>query len=204
MDHDDTIEKHEVHEMNEEQSQDQDLHGYNLRENRERNFNKHIGKVNDGKDFVFTQHKDTANVVMAQMTDTKGIKQFGQAAVDALPKEYEQFERMKVFKRVDKFHLTRETKRRALRAINIIQQKKDVWLKGRTYADGSMQNIYDSSIEVSSPTVSMEALMTSLAIDAIEGGNVGIFDVPGTYLNADMPPNKFIVVKFEGEFAELM
>ena len=36
------------------------------------------------------------------------------------------------------------------------------------------------------PTISLDALFTSLITDAHEGSEDGISDVPGAYLNADM------------------
>ena len=39
---------------------------------------------------------------------------------------------------------------------------------------------------------------TGLIIDAHEGRDVVIFDVPGAYLNADMPEDKLILLKIEG------
>jgi len=53
--------------------------------------------------------------------------------------------------------------------------------------------------EVISPTVSTEALMTTLLIDVYEGRKVAIFDVPGAYLQANMPKDNFIVIKIEDE-----
>ena len=48
------------------------------------------------------------------------------------------------------------------------------------------------------PTIYLEALFTSLIIDAHEGIYVDISDVPGAYLNTDMPEDKFILLKIEG------
>ena len=46
--------------------------------------------------------------------------------------------------------------------------------------------------------------MTTLVIDVYEGRDVAICDVPGAYLNASMPKNKFILIKFVNEFVNLM
>ena len=44
----------------------------------------------------------------------------------------------------------------------------------------------------------------SLIIDAFEGRDVGLFDVPGAFLQAIFPDGKFIILKFEGEFVDIM
>ena len=33
---------------------------------------------------------------------------------------------------------------------------------------------------------------------------MAIFDVPGAYLNADIPEDKFIILNIEGEFVDIM
>ena len=41
----------------------------------------------------------------------------------------------------------------------------------------------------------LEALFNSNIIDTHKGREMGIFYVPGSYLNADMPEEKFIILK---------
>ena len=84
-----------------------------------------------------------------------------------------------------------EEKKRALEAVNLIKKKRCGKLKGRTCADGSKQKRYLKHGEtISSPTVSLEAIVGTLLIDANEKRDVAIFDVPGAYLQAEMPREK--------------
>jgi hypothetical protein len=76
---------------------------------------------------------------MTQMTAKAGIKRYGQAAVAALMQEFAQLENLDVYEAVDSRLLTRKQRRAALRAINLMKQKRDGKLKGRTVADGSVQ-----------------------------------------------------------------
>ena len=60
-------------------------------------------------------------------------------------------------------------------------------MKDRTCAGGSSQRQYLKQDEsVAPPTVSLESILTTLLIDAHEGKDVDIFDVPGTYLQANL------------------
>ena len=52
--------------------------------------------------------------------------------------------------------------------------------------------------------MSLEGLITTLVIDAQEQRDVVICDVPGAYLNASMPKDKFVLIKFVDEFVDLM
>ena len=53
-------------------------------------------------------------------------------------------------------------------------------------------------------TISLEALMATLVVDAYEGQDVAIFDVPGAYLNADMTDDKDFRLKLEGKFLDII
>jgi hypothetical protein len=119
-------------------------------------------------------------------------------------KEYNQLNDMKVFGSVNPDTLTKTQKGKALHAINLIKEKRCGRIKGRTCADGRPQRAYVPREEATSPTVSMEALMATLVIDAKEQRDVAIFDVPGAYLHADMPKEKFVLLKLEGEFVNIM
>ena len=58
-------------------------------------------------------------------------------------------------------------------------------------AGGSAQKVYIPREEVSSQNISLEALMLNVVVDSYEGCDVEIFDVPGLYLNADIPDEKY-------------
>ena len=53
-----------------------------------------------------------------------------------------------------------------------------------------------------SPTVSTEAVMLTAKIDALEGRDVAVVDIPGAYLSADMDDEVHVV--FRGTLADMM
>ena len=122
----------------------------------------------------------------------------------ALFKEFAQLHDKKVFKAIKASDLTRTQKKNALRAINLIKEKRNGDLKGRTCADRSGQRKYVPREEAASPTLSLESLMSLLLISAHEERETAVFDVPGAYLHADIPGDKFVVLKIEGEFVNIM
>jgi hypothetical protein len=98
--------------------------------------------------------------------------------------------------------LTIKKKHDAFRAINLIKEKRCGKLKGRTFADGrSQQGLYDK-LQTTSPTVSTDALMISLMIDALEQRDVATADVAGAYLHADM--DEFVLLKLSGDTVDIM
>jgi hypothetical protein len=140
--------------------------------------------------------------IMTQMTATAGIKKHGQAAVDALLQEFCQLDSKNVFEPLDASTLTASQKREALRAVNLIKEKRSGKLKGRTCAEGRSQRSKYTKEETTSPTVSTDALMISLMIDAKERCDVATADVEGAYLHADM--EEFVFLKLVGEAVDIM
>jgi hypothetical protein len=93
--------------------------------------------------------------------------------------------------------LAPKQKREALRAINLIKEKRCGKIKGRTVADGRSQRNKYANEDISSPTVSNDALMLTFLIDAFERREVVTADVPGAYLHADM--DEFTILKLVGQ-----
>ena len=87
----------------------------------------------------------------------------------AIISEVKQLEGKKCFKARAVKELTRLERERALRSITLVTKKRSGKIKGRTVADGRKQSDYIPHDDIASPTISTEALMISLAIDAQEG-----------------------------------
>ena len=50
----------------------------------------------------------------------------------------------------------------------------------------------------------MEGIFLTFLIAAYEGREVVSFDVPGAFLQAEMEKDKFLLLKFRGEFVDMM
>lgn len=140
--------------------------------------------------------------IFNQMTAKAGIKKHGKVAIDALYQEFLQLHDLDVFEGLHPDKLTKEQKRAALRAISVIKEKRCGKIKGRTVADGRAQKDLYTKDETASPTVSTDALMMSIMIDACEGRDTATADVAGAYLHADM--DDFTILKIEGESVDIM
>jgi hypothetical protein len=141
-------------------------------------------------------------IIMVQMTAKAGIRKHGQVAIDALFAEFLQLHDLGVFEGQDTEKLTSDEKRAALRALNMIKEKRCGRIKGRTVADGRKQRGLFKKEETASPTVSNDALMLSIIIDALERRAVATADVAGAYLKADMVD--FTLLKMEGESVDIL
>ena len=52
--------------------------------------------------------------------------------------------------------------------------------------------------------MSLKDLLTTLIIYSPKGIDVSVFDVPGAYLNAEIPEYKFILINIEGGYVYIM
>ena len=96
---------------------------------------------------VETSIKAAMNVMFIQMQATQGFKIFRERVAAAMIKELTQLEEgpipgKKVVTAINPDTLSAEDKAKSLNAVNIIKQKRDGTIKGRTCADGSKQKIY--------------------------------------------------------------
>jgi hypothetical protein len=147
-------------------------------------------------------HNLAVGYVFNQMSAKKGVKIYGDKAVQAIVQECKQLDEKKVFDPVRMKDTTAVERKNALRSINLIKEKRSGKIKARTVADGSTQRPYVKKEDSTSPTVSIEALMISIAIDAKEGRVVATADVEGAYLHADM--DDAVLMLFEGDMVDYM
>lgn len=143
------------------------------------------------------------------MNAHKGFKRLGQRAVTAMLKEFEQldcgvFPGKPVVEPVDYDTITKEEMKLVMEAVNLIKEKKGGTVKGRTCANGSNQRKYLSYDDsVASPMVSTEGMFGSFMIDTYEGRVIGILDIPGAYLHAEMEhTNHRVLLVLRDEFVD--
>ena len=152
------------------------------------------------------------DVVFPQMSVSKGIKNFEERGLAAVIKEFTQLndgavpsQNKSVVVPIDPKTLTPEDVKKVLKTVNSIEEKRDGRVKGRTCGDGSKQRRYlKYGYSVASPTVSLEGLITSLVIASFEGRYIYSFDVPGAFLQAELPDDKLLLLRLNGEFVDIM
>ena len=124
--------------------------------------------------------------VLTQMTAQAGIKKHGQAARDALTAEFAQLDYKGAYEPIHATSLTETQQNSALRITNLIKEKRNGRLKGRSVTDGQPQRAFYMKDETSSPTATPESILLTALIDAVEDRHVVVADVTSAYLNADM------------------
>ena len=74
----------------------------------------------------------------------------------------------------------------ALESIMTVKEKCDKSLKGRFCVDGRKQHGTMEKDKSVSPTVTMDSVFITASIKAAENRSFAVFDLPDTYLSADM------------------
>ena len=137
-----------------------------------------------------------------QMSAKKGLRVFGQRGIDALNKELTQLLYRNVMRPVKATSLTSGQKHAALKYLMFLKEKRSGEVKGRGCADGRKQRVYKTKEETHAPTVSHEAMFLTAMVDAMEGRDVAVVDIPGAFMQADI--DELINVKLEGELVDLI
>ena len=108
-------------------------------------------------------------------------KKHGEKAIAALFKELKQLnqgamEEKPVVQGIDPSTLSEQEKREALEAVDLIKEKSNRTLKGRTCANGSRQRRFLKGDEnYASPAASLELMLITLVIDAYKSRDI-VFD----------------------------
>jgi hypothetical protein len=86
-----------------------------------------------------------------------------------------------------------------------LNQKRDGKINGRTVAGGNKQRDYISKEDASSPTVAREAVLLSCIIDAEEGHDVAVVDIPNTFVKTRVENEKDMAfIKIPGVLVDIM
>ena len=131
-----------------------------------------------------------------------GIKKHGQPARDALTTEFAQLDYKGAYEPIQATDLTETQQTKALRIINLIKEKRNGHLKGRSVADSRPQRELYTKDETSSPTATPESVLLTALIEAVEDRRVAVADVTGAYLNVDM--DDFVLIQLLGDDVDMM
>jgi len=145
-------------------------------------------------------HSNLVGMCMTQMSAQKGIKVYGKKALTAMAKEYSQLDDLSVFKPRYRKDLSASQISSTLNVIDLIKEKRCGRIKGRTVVDGRGQRGKYEKNETSSSALTLEAFITTLAIEAAELRDVATADIAGAFLKAEQPD--LVTIKMRGPAVE--
>ena len=119
---------------------------------------------------------------MAQLSLKNGLKHFKEDGVQAIKKELGQLHLRDTFEPLDPKNMSKEQREQTLESHLFLEEKRDKSVKGRMVADGSKQRAYTDKNTVISPTCATESLLLTATIDANEGRDVAMLDIPNDFI----------------------
>ena len=145
--------------------------------------------------------------VTEQMNWKKGLSMFKTKGEAAITQELKQVHDMDGFEPRHWYELSAEQRKKTLRYLMYLKEKRCGKIKARGCADGRKQRIYMNKHDTSSPTIALAALMMTCVIDAAEERDVATVDIPGAFLQTDQPDggnDEEVHVMIEGQMARLL
>ena len=109
---------------------------------------------------------------------------------------------MGTFLATDSKKLARIQKKKALKALLMVTEKRDESLKGRTCADSHKQRQWKNKAESASPTAHTESVLLTTIVDGYEERFVGVSDTKEVCFDTEF--NEFLLIKFENDQVSIM
>jgi Reverse transcriptase (RNA-dependent DNA polymerase) len=159
------------------------------------------------KFFNYMQKKtpDVVAMIMTQLSLKAGLKAWGKKAEKAVYTEMKQLHIRNTFRPRRWKDLTKEQKDKLLESHLFLKKKRCGAIKGRTVAGGNKQRSYTTKDEVSSPTVSTNALMLSCIVDAHEERDVMTIDIPNAFIQTKVEnPTDRALIKIKGLLVDVL
>ena len=148
----------------------------------------------------------TQNIVTYMLK--KAIKKFGEHATDAALKEMKQLLDQKCFVPIKASTLTPTERKQIMESLLFLVEKHDGTMKGRHCANGSIQRSWISSENAASPTVATESVLLSAVINAEEGRDVAVTDIPNAFIQTELPEwdegGNRTIMKIRGVLVEIL
>jgi hypothetical protein len=86
-----------------------------------------------------------------------------------------------------------------------LKEKRDTTVKGQMVAGGNKQRGKIDKLDASSPTAALESVLLTAVIDAHEGRNVAVIDIPNAFVQTSLEDDADkAIMRLQGKLAELM
>jgi hypothetical protein len=148
---------------------------------------------------------DVVAAIMTQLSMKAGMKRWGKEARDAVHSEMKQLHFRDTFQPVHYRDLDEQERKMLLESHMFLKQKRDGKIKARTVAGGNKQRDFISKEDSSSPTVATEAVLLTCIIDAEEGRDVAVIDIPNAFIQTRVKEKKdMALIKIRGLLVDVL
>jgi len=143
------------------------------------------------------------------ITVNQALNKIGKPAVKAIVQEIMQMESKGVWKGIRPSQLTFKQRKKIICSSMFLKEKFRAdgsfeKLKARLVAGGHQQDRDAFESTNSAPTIRTSSIFIMAAIAASEGRAVATVDVPGAYLNADMPEDQEVIMRLDKYLSKVL
>jgi hypothetical protein len=157
------------------------------------------------QDDFYQAEPDVVAAIMTQLSLKAGLKEWGDQAFTAARSEMTHLHLRNTFKPKHWRELSQVQRQTVLESHMFLKQKRDGKIKGRTVAGGNKQCDYISKEDASSPTVATEAVILSCIIDAKEGRDIVVVDIPNAFVQMRVENEKDVAfIKIRGVLVDIL
>ena len=143
--------------------------------------------------------------VLTQLSLKAGLKKWKERGETAVSKELEQLHNRESFLPVHMKDLTPAQRKQVLESYLFLAEKRDKTIKGRMVAGGNKQRGFINKEDATSPTAALESVLLTSVIDAHEGRDVAVVDVPNAFVQTKLEEESDkAIVRLRGRLAELL
>jgi hypothetical protein len=156
-------------------------------------------------DDFYQSEPNVVAAIMTQLSLRVGMREWGQRGRDAAYMEMKQLHLRKTFKPKHWSELNHTQRQMVLESHMFLKEKRDKTIKGRTVAGGNKQRDYISKEDSSLPTVATESVLLSCIIDAEEGRDVAVIDIPNAFIQTPVEDEKDMAfIKIRGVLVDIL
>jgi hypothetical protein len=153
----------------------------------------------------YQSEPDVVAMVMTQLSLKAGLKAWGHRAHTAAHNEMKQLHLRDTFKPWHWRDLTHTQRQMVLESHMFLKEKRDGTTKARTVAGGDKQRGYIRKEDASSPTVATESVILTCIIDAEEGRDVAVIDIPNAFIQTRVEDEKDMAfIKIRGVLVDIL
>jgi hypothetical protein len=150
---------------------------------------------------------DIVGMVMAQVSMKAALKKWGKAAEQAITIEMKQLHWHNSYKLMHWHELTQAQaqKEHILESHIVVEEKQDGKIKARKVVGGNKQQDYITKEDVSSPTVSAEAVVLTCVLNALEDQDIAIIDISNSFVQTVVKDEEHhVVVRIRGPLVDIL
>ena len=111
-----------------------------------------------------------------------GLKRWGTKGSQAVSNELSQLHLRDTFRPINPRSLSKSDYDKVLESRLFLKQKRDQTIKGQMVADGNKQRNHIDKTDATSPTADLESVLITATIDAKEGRDVAIVNIPNAFV----------------------